>query len=156
MSHFTAKVVVLRALDDERTHAMADECGICLERLDEKPVISATSCEHRFHDGCLSEWLTSNASCPLCRARVEPERQQQRQQQQQQQQTLHKAWTSKSGYPAVTRSHKCKCCMSTCCITQRPLCMPDGMQIGTSHYECDLCGEIYDTHSRVPWVATSL
>jgi len=58
-------------------------------------------------------------------------------------------------FPIATPAHRCSGCGQTECITERPLELaPEyvaawGHQ--TSHFECEECGEIYDTRSRVPW-----
>ena len=40
-------------------------CSICLE---ENPNIKLTSCGHKYHKTCISEWVTIKPICPLCRA----------------------------------------------------------------------------------------
>jgi hypothetical protein len=49
------------------------DCTICLEsNLNEKPII-ILNCGHRFHAGCMAEWLHTARSCPLCRAGIDEE-----------------------------------------------------------------------------------
>lgn len=51
----------------------------------------------------------------------------------------------------VTRAHRCGDCGNERCITERRLTRYD-----VSHYECECCGNIYDTFSRVPWLVPRL
>jgi|APSaa5957512493_1039668.scaffolds.fasta_scaffold134913_1 hypothetical protein len=44
-----------------------DECGICLEELDN---FSALPCGHCFHSKCISQWISKNMSCPECRIQL--------------------------------------------------------------------------------------
>jgi len=48
----------------------------------------------------------------------------------------------------VERAHRCKDCGHEQCITEHLL---GGIPGLISHYQCECCGEIYDTISRVPW-----
>lgn len=42
-----------------------DTCNICFEDIvDDK---FKTSCEHKFHNKCLTHWVLSHNTCPLCR-----------------------------------------------------------------------------------------
>ena len=41
-------------------------CSICLENVQEGR--QTLPCGHEFHDECLSEWLVSQDTCPVCRA----------------------------------------------------------------------------------------
>ena len=45
------------------------ECPICYESLDASPVRS-TLCGHVFHTTCLSMWLMTRHTCPMCREPV--------------------------------------------------------------------------------------
>ncbi|KAH9500016.1 hypothetical protein Btru_076171 [Bulinus truncatus] len=48
----------------------AVQCSICLsdyQRGDEKRILP---CSHNFHMDCVDQWLLTNATCPVCRARV--------------------------------------------------------------------------------------
>ena len=46
-------------------------CGICLEEFQLEQLYRKLGCKHRFHDGCISEWLKEKRSCPLCRQRCQ-------------------------------------------------------------------------------------
>jgi len=53
------------------------QCSICMEMI-ERTDKKTLNCNHDFHTDCVNRWLTSNNTCPLCRApqrEQEPERQ---------------------------------------------------------------------------------
>lgn len=48
------------------------ECSVCLARFDDADLLRLLPrCRHAFHLGCVDRWLESNATCPLCRTRVD-------------------------------------------------------------------------------------
>ncbi|CAO1635652.1 unnamed protein product [Parajaminaea phylloscopi] len=47
------------------------QCPICLSGYQKEEVLCATWCHHGFHRDCLTEWLKSADTCPLCRSRCE-------------------------------------------------------------------------------------
>lgn len=48
------------------------ECAVCLARFDDADLLRLLPrCRHAFHLDCVDRWLESNASCPLCRTRVD-------------------------------------------------------------------------------------
>ncbi|KAF8726927.1 hypothetical protein HU200_019411 [Digitaria exilis] len=50
------------------------ECAVCLARFDDGDHLRLLPrCRHAFHLACVDRWLESNASCPLCRTRVDAE-----------------------------------------------------------------------------------
>ncbi|XP_063228601.1 E3 ubiquitin-protein ligase TRAIP-like isoform X4 [Bacillus rossius redtenbacheri] len=44
-------------------------CAICLQSFDSTSHLSATTCGHVFHRGCLMEWFSRTQTCPVCRRR---------------------------------------------------------------------------------------
>lgn len=42
-------------------------CSICLDQMNTNQTCKIFSCDHRFHGKCLSDWLKSHNTCPLCR-----------------------------------------------------------------------------------------
>ena len=44
-----------------------DECPICLESFVDKDIRKIKICEHMFCFSCISQWLSNNTKCPLCR-----------------------------------------------------------------------------------------
>ena len=44
------------------------ECGICFDKTSD----FTTECNHSFCNGCATEWLLSNNSCPVCRKEFYP------------------------------------------------------------------------------------
>ena len=45
-------------------------CPICLDELMETNENLSLDCQHEYHQSCITEWLTRNASCPKCRAYI--------------------------------------------------------------------------------------
>uniref|UniRef100_A0A6U9AJC4 RING-type E3 ubiquitin transferase n=1 Tax=Zooxanthella nutricula TaxID=1333877 RepID=A0A6U9AJC4_9DINO len=64
--------IVQRSLVDGLPQARAadlgaDECGVCLAKLDGAELVSKLPCQHAFHPQCIGKWLTQcKNSCPLC------------------------------------------------------------------------------------------
>jgi hypothetical protein len=44
----------------------AVSCIICQEDIAEQQEEIFLMCFHRFHGGCIEDWLTKNAKCPVC------------------------------------------------------------------------------------------
>jgi len=44
-----------------------DDCSICMTPLRDNVVL--TTCGHKFHSACVTPWLNSHRTCPLCRNR---------------------------------------------------------------------------------------
>ncbi|KAI3706437.1 hypothetical protein L6452_24181 [Arctium lappa] len=45
------------------------ECSICLSEFEERETVKLIPyCRHGFHPLCIDTWLSSHASCPLCRS----------------------------------------------------------------------------------------
>ena len=49
----------------------ADECCICLD-IDNTRSWSILACGHKFHSLCISTWIVSNQTCPVCRYGIIP------------------------------------------------------------------------------------
>jgi len=47
---------------------LGEDCGICLNSLNETEVCGNIKCKHYFHCGCIQEWLENKNTCPICRA----------------------------------------------------------------------------------------
>lgn len=44
-----------------------DQCIICLEKLNNKPIYSLPECNHTYHQNCIMHWFRQGSSkCPLC------------------------------------------------------------------------------------------
>jgi len=43
------------------------ECVVCLEPYEKEDEISKLPCNHIFHYKCISKWVLTNQTCPLCR-----------------------------------------------------------------------------------------
>lgn len=44
---------------------------MCLNAIEEKAKL-LPNCNHFFHVGCIDTWLSSQSTCPICRAEVKP------------------------------------------------------------------------------------
>ena len=51
----------------EETLKKETTCAICLEDLWTNKQLKLPHCSHQFHFRCISKWLQSRNSCPLCR-----------------------------------------------------------------------------------------
>ncbi|KAJ6310254.1 hypothetical protein OIU76_015062 [Salix suchowensis] len=50
------------------------ECSICLSLFeDEEKVKVLAVCNHVYHSECIDMWLSSQSSCPVCRASLRPQ-----------------------------------------------------------------------------------
>jgi len=46
-----------------------EECSICMDT-DNNSEWSILQCGHKFHGECISTWLLTNQTCPICRIRI--------------------------------------------------------------------------------------
>ncbi|KAL3525924.1 hypothetical protein ACH5RR_014296 [Cinchona calisaya] len=46
------------------------DCTICLAEFEVGEEAKQMPCKHRFHTGCIDEWLAIQGSCPVCRYRM--------------------------------------------------------------------------------------
>ncbi|KAJ8917144.1 hypothetical protein NQ315_012636 [Exocentrus adspersus] len=46
-----------------------EQCSICLGTMSSSPFqsLKTLACQHIFHSHCITMWLNSQSSCPLCR-----------------------------------------------------------------------------------------
>ena len=42
-------------------------CVICFENFQSDDKIKLLPCNHYFHDACISKWISTNETCPICR-----------------------------------------------------------------------------------------
>lgn len=47
-----------------------EECSICYNELSQQDTYELT-CNHKFHKDCITRWIRTNPTCPLCRCNVE-------------------------------------------------------------------------------------
>ena len=60
---------------DKKDFKTSNECSICLLPFEEDEQVTPLPCpsRHCFHQSCITEWLKTNASCPLCRTEITAE-----------------------------------------------------------------------------------
>ncbi|KAK9063854.1 hypothetical protein SSX86_017726 [Deinandra increscens subsp. villosa] len=46
----------------------AETCTICLDEFGENEKVGMLECRHKFHSECITSWLLSKNSCPMCRS----------------------------------------------------------------------------------------
>ena len=51
------------------SETLDQECSICFETF-HNSIVSTLECGHKFHYGCIHEWVSSKNTCPLCRMPV--------------------------------------------------------------------------------------
>lgn len=56
---------------DDKDCESHDCCSICIETFDLGENLVRTPCNHVFHEHCLSRWLDSRDTCPVCRHDIE-------------------------------------------------------------------------------------
>lgn len=49
---------------------MLVECTICLEDIKFPGKVKVLQCKHEYHEACITPWLVSNGTCPLCKYNV--------------------------------------------------------------------------------------
>ncbi|KAK8681706.1 hypothetical protein V6N13_054108 [Hibiscus sabdariffa] len=50
------------------------ECAVCLNEFeDDETLRMIPTCSHVFHPDCIDAWLSSNSTCPVCRANLVPD-----------------------------------------------------------------------------------
>jgi hypothetical protein len=52
----------------ESSNIITEDCSICFTELNENPV--KLKCNHIFHKDCISQWVKSSATCPICRYNI--------------------------------------------------------------------------------------
>lgn len=48
--------------------AKDEMCVICIIDFEKDDILRKLPCKHKFHTGCIDQWLTRNSKCPICRA----------------------------------------------------------------------------------------
>ncbi|RDX90189.1 putative E3 ubiquitin-protein ligase RHA4A, partial [Mucuna pruriens] len=62
-----------RILFDEDLRTRDSVCCVCLGEFELKEeLLQIPYCKHVFHISCISSWLQSNSTCPLCRCSIIP------------------------------------------------------------------------------------
>lgn len=47
-----------------------EECSICLRAMRYDDNVVVLTCNHAFHNDCLTKWISHNSACPMCRRSV--------------------------------------------------------------------------------------
>lgn len=68
----TARIRELPIVEYKHDGAAGDRavCAICLEELQDGLQVRKLPCQHLYHIPCIDPWLTSNRTCPLCKADI--------------------------------------------------------------------------------------
>lgn len=45
-------------------------CSICIENYQEKTQCITLPCQHYFHRKCITQWLLTQSTCPICRLSI--------------------------------------------------------------------------------------
>ncbi|OMJ13859.1 E3 ubiquitin-protein ligase SDIR1 [Smittium culicis] len=70
---FDPKSIISNSIESNKNNSEDSECLICFETINVGDFIRLIPCLHRFHKGCLDNWLTSRSgSCPNCRYDLRP------------------------------------------------------------------------------------
>lgn len=55
------------------SESTSHECSICLSSIEDGELVRLLpNCQHLFHQECVDVWLSTNASCPVCRGDPAP------------------------------------------------------------------------------------
>lgn len=77
------EAVALRSKTDSRNDSLnptlsstteeeTEECTICREAMQQDCEVLLLKCMHFFHPDCITPWLCTTATCPVCRASQQP------------------------------------------------------------------------------------
>mmetsp|Transcript_17895 Transcript_17895/g.32468 ORF Transcript_17895/g.32468 Transcript_17895/m.32468 type:complete len:314 (-) Transcript_17895:114-1055(-) len=58
---------------DKLGDGVLSKCMVCLESFKAGEEIRILPCLHRFHKGCVDEWLARSAECPICKFNITTE-----------------------------------------------------------------------------------
>lgn len=47
-----------------------DRCCVCQCEYEDQEMVTQLPCNHLYHQGCISEWLSGNKTCPTCNKEV--------------------------------------------------------------------------------------
>lgn len=59
-----------RGSDSDSMQLDNDCCSICLEHFHKEEVSQQLVCQHKFHNDCITFWLTKHGTCPCCRSKI--------------------------------------------------------------------------------------
>ncbi|THH21223.1 hypothetical protein EW146_g286 [Bondarzewia mesenterica] len=68
-----------RQVLEEGSPLLEHDCAVCKEQFSlatedpDEQVVVVLPCKHPFHDGCITPWLKSSGTCPVCRYQLVPQ-----------------------------------------------------------------------------------
>lgn len=68
-----------RQVLEEGSPLLERDCAVCKEQFSlgtedpDEQVVVTLPCKHPFHDGCITPWLKSSGTCPVCRHQLIPQ-----------------------------------------------------------------------------------
>ncbi|KAL3520712.1 hypothetical protein ACH5RR_018861 [Cinchona calisaya] len=48
------------------------QCAVCMDNIEVNQLVMQMPCKHMYHSDCISPWLESHDTCPVCRSRLNP------------------------------------------------------------------------------------
>ncbi|KAJ4775743.1 RING/U-box superfamily protein [Rhynchospora pubera] len=70
----TFPIMVYSEVKEHKIGKGSLECAVCLcEFEDDEKIRLLPKCSHVFHTDCIDEWLSSHATCPVCRCNLAPD-----------------------------------------------------------------------------------
>lgn len=59
-------------VDEGKQKVMEEEltCSVCLEQVVDGEIVRTLPCVHQFHSACIDQWLRQQATCPVCKFRL--------------------------------------------------------------------------------------
>ncbi|XP_062075960.1 E3 ubiquitin-protein ligase SDIR1-like [Humulus lupulus] len=63
---------VLKNMKYKKSKENEDEqvCAVCLEEFSNGEEVAITTCNHSYHNPCITKWLALRKSCPYCRKQL--------------------------------------------------------------------------------------
>ncbi|CAK67456.1 unnamed protein product (macronuclear) [Paramecium tetraurelia] len=54
----------------EQQNEFDNQCVICQETIKSEEETMVLVCEHKFHEACISNWISCKSTCPICKTRI--------------------------------------------------------------------------------------
>ncbi|KAL0424815.1 UNVERIFIED_CONTAM: putative E3 ubiquitin-protein ligase XERICO [Sesamum radiatum] len=73
LHEYVDNLCVTHYTKDANSEELAEECAVCLCRIEEGDEVRELRCGHLFHRVCLDRWIGyGHVTCPLCRNNLKP------------------------------------------------------------------------------------